>query len=325
MKRMLSVLLAVILLVSMAACGQAPAEQETEEPAAEMEEKSDLPKVAYLWCTMSAPSVQAASVAAHREADAQGVELIELDGEMNAQKQADQIANAITQGCDVIVLNPIDAKSLIPACQKAKEAGVFLIIQGMQLDESAADLVDCFVGCDDLEVGVQCGKMMMDALPDGGKVAIVEGAAGSDPQIKRTQGFEQSTEGSNIEIVDKQTSPWSTEDAMSIAEDFLIKYPDLAGFFVHDDSMAAGVIEAVKAAGKIGDIKIISYNGNKIGCEAVKNGEIAATALQDMDFSGAQPVKVAVDWYQGKEVEKAYYDNIVPITKENVDEFDPQW
>ena len=335
MKKRISILLVAILLISsIAACGgtkteapaEVPAETDAEEPTeVGTETKEDMPKVAFLWCTMAAPAVQAGSVAANKEAEAQSLEIIEMDAENNAQKQADQMANAITQGCDVVVLNPVDAKSLIPACQKVKDAGALLIVIGMALDESADDLVDCFIGGDDLEVGVRCGEMMKTALPNGGKVAIVEGAAGSDPQIKRTKGFEQEVEGSNIEIVDKQNSAWSTEEAMAIAEDFIIKYPDLAGIFVHDDSMAAGVVEAVKAAGKIGEIQIISYNGNKIGCEAVRNGEIAGTAQQDIDFLGSQSVKTAIAWYQGETIEKAYYDAVLPITKDNVDEFDPQW
>lgn len=315
MKKRISVLLVVTMLLSCFTFG-------LQTVGAE---EKDGPKVAYLWCSLAAPAVQAGSVAANKEAEAQGISLIEMDAEMDAQKQSDQIANAITQGCDVIVLNPVDAKSLIPACQKVKDAGILLLVIGMQLDESASDLVDSFIGGDDLEVGVRCGEMMKEALPDGGKVAIVEGAAGTDPQIKRTKGFEEETADTDIEIVDKQNSNWSTEEAMSITEDFLIKYPDLSGIFVHDDSMAAGVVEAVKAANLIGDIQIISYNGNKIGCEAVRNGEIFGTAQQDMDFIGSQSVKAAVDWYSGEEIEKEYLDPVVPITKDNVDDFDPQW
>jgi ribose transport system substrate-binding protein len=283
------------------------------------------PKVAILWCTMQAPAVQAAAKAADAKAAALGVDLIVMDGQMNAQLQSDQISNAITQGCQTIILNPVDAKSIIPACQIAKNSGKTLIVVGMALDASADPLVDSFVGGDDYEVGKSCGKMMLAAMPNGGRVAIVEGAAGSDPQIKRTAGFEEVTAGSNLTIVGKQNSAWSTEEAMSIAEDFLVSYPNLNGIFVHDDSMAAGVVEAVKAAGKIGKIQIISYNGNKIGVAAVKAGEIYGTAQQDVDYLGSQAVQAAFDVSQGKSIQKAYYDTIIPITKENVTQFNPQW
>jgi ribose transport system substrate-binding protein len=283
------------------------------------------PKVAILWCTMQAPAVQAAAKAADAKAAVLGVDLIVMDGQMNAQLQSDQISNAITQGCQTIILNPVDAKSIIPACQIAKNAGKTLIVVGMALDASADPLVDSFVGGDDYEVGKSCGKMMLDAMPGGGQVAIVEGAAGSDPQIKRTGGFEEVVAGSNLTIVGKQNSAWSTEEAMSIAEDFLVSYPNLKGIFVHDDSMAAGVVEAVKAAGKIGQISIVSYNGNKIGVAAVKAGEIYGTAQQDVDYLGSQALQASFDVSQGKSIQKAYYDTIIPITKENVDQFDPQW
>jgi len=339
MKRIVTGLLSLALMVCcLAGCGNAgnnsdaqtlsaaPAEPPTSEaPAATPTETGGMPKVAVLWCTMAAPAVQAGAKAADARAAELGIELVSMDAQNDAQKQSEQIANALTQGCDVIILNPVDAKSPIPACKQIKEAGKGLIVIGMQLDESAADLVDCFVGGDDYAVGVQCGNMMMTALPDGGNVAIVEGSAGSDPQIKRTGGFEEALTGSNLTIVDKQNSPWATDKAMSITEDFLIKYDDLAGIFVHDDSMAAGVIEAVKAAGKIGQIQVVSYNGNKIGVAAVKAGEIYGTALQDIDFLGTKSVETSIELFRGNPVEKAYYDNITPITKDNVDEFDPQW
>jgi ABC-type sugar transport system substrate-binding protein len=283
------------------------------------------PKVAILWCTMQAPAVQAAAKAADAKARELGVDLIVMDGQMNAQLQSDQISNAITQGCQSIILNPVDAKSVIPACQIAKNAGKTLIVVGMALDVSADPLVDSFVGGDDYEVGKSCGRMLMTALPGGGQVAIVEGAAGSDPQIKRTAGFEEVVAGSNIQIAGKQNSTWSTEEAMSIAEDFLVSFPNLKAIFVHDDSMAAGVVEAVKAAGKIGRIQIVSYNGNKIGVAAVKAGEIYGTAQQDVDYLGSQSIQAAFDVSQGKSINKAYYDTIIPITKENAAQFNPQW
>jgi ABC-type sugar transport system substrate-binding protein len=283
------------------------------------------PKVAILWCTMQAPAVQAAAKAADAKAKELGVDLIVMDGQLNAQLQSDQISNAITQGCQTIILNPVDATSVIPACQIAKNAGKTLIVVGMALDVSADPLVDSFVGGDDYEVGKSCGRMLMEAMPSGGQVAIVEGAAGSDPQIKRTAGFEEITAGSNLNIVGKQNSAWSTEEAMSITEDFLVSYPNLKGIFVHDDSMAAGVVEAVKAAGKIGQIQIVSYNGNKIGVAAVKAGEIYGTAQQDVDYLGTQAIQASFDVSQGKSIQKAYYDTIVPITKDNVAQFNPQW
>ena len=89
--------------------------------------------------------------------------------------------------------------------------------------------------------------------------------------------------------------------------------------------MAMGVVEAIKAAGKTAKIKVISYNGNRDGVAAVKNGEIYATAVQPIEWEGQTDIDAAVAAVKGEIVKKWYKDTLELVTKDNVDKFNPQW
>ena len=65
---------------------------------------------------------------------------------------------------------------------------------------------------------------MLETLGDkGGKVAIVEGTAGTSAATLRTEGFEEAVKGSNIEVVTKLSADFDKAKAMSITEDILTK------------------------------------------------------------------------------------------------------
>ena len=97
---------------------------------------------------------------------------------------------------DGIVLNPVDGTSIIPAVKAAKEAGIPVVMGAMDIDESGREYVVSFVGADDKDVGAAAGKKMLETLGDkGGKVAIVEGTAGTSAATLRTEGFEEAVKG----------------------------------------------------------------------------------------------------------------------------------
>lgn len=361
MKKMIAVLVVALMLVAgFAGCGTPAAEtaaeeapaaetQAAEEPAAEepapeeaapseeaaSAEEAAAPadlgvpdgtgkKVGVLYCLLAAPAVKVYAKGIQEMAEQSGAEIIELDGEWDPQKQSDQMSSLISQGVDAIVLNPVDGKSIIPVVKKAYEAGIPVVMGAMDIDESGREYVASFVGPDDLSVGESAGEIMMKALPDGGKVAIVEGTAGTSPQINRTGGFENAVAGSNIEIVAKLPADYDKAKAMAVAEDLLTKYPDLAGIWVHDDPMAVGVVQAMKAQGLTGaDVKVVSYGGSKEGADLVKAGDTVATAVQPLVEEGRKSLAVALMVTNGQEVEAWYKDTIVPLTAENVDGYDP--
>lgn len=295
----------------------------TENTGEEVTQDSAGVKIGVLYCLLSAPAVKVFSKGIEETAAGMGIELVELDGEWDATKQADQMDTLISQGVDAIILNPVDGSALVPACKKAFEAGIPIICGAMNVDESGQDYIIGYVGADDSDIGYQAAKMMAENLPDGGKIAIVEGAAGASASTNRTSGFEKGMEGSALEIVSKMDGNFETAKAMTVTEDILTKNPDIAGIFVHDDTMALGVVQAMKALGYTGeDIKVISYNGSANGAKMIKDGDILASAVQPLYQEGKVSVEVCLKAINGEKTEKWYKDQIDMLTVENVDTYD---
>lgn len=342
-KRLISILLAVVMCITLFGCAAVPPTAPAEEPAkaadtrspeAQPEKAAEAPapvasasrKFGVLYCLLSAPAVKVMAGGVQEAAQRLGVELVELDAGWDAQKQTDQMNSLISQGVDAIILNPVDNKSLIPAAKKAQEAGIPVVTAAMNLDEAGQEYINAFVGADEIDVGRAAGEMMLKALGDaGGKVVIVEGQAGTDPQINRTKGFEEVVaKNANISVVAKLPGDFDKAKAMAVTEDALTKYPDIAGIWVHDDTMCVGVVQAMKAMSFTGEqIKVVSYNGSKAGADMVKSGEIIGTAVQPLAWEGATAVQIALDVLDGKPVDKWYKDVIEPITPENVSSYDP--
>lgn len=319
MKKGIAFVLVVLIVVSgMFASGAG--ESKTSKPAAADGHMT----IGVSYCLLSAPAVKVFAQGIRQKADELGVELLEVDASWDAQKQTDQMNTFIAQQVDAILLNPVDSSSIVPVVKKAFDAGIPVVMGAMNIDASGKDYVVSYIGADEEDVGRAAGELLKSYLGEGSHtVAIVEGVAGSDPQIKRTGGFEQAVQGSGLKIVAKLPGDFDKAKAMTVTEDLLMRFPDLDGIWVHDDTMCVGVVQAMKSMGYSGkDIAVVSYNGSKLGAEMVKAGDIIGTAVQPLVVEGSTSVQVAFDAANGLQVEKWYKDVIVPITRENVDSYD---
>lgn len=274
----------------------------------------------------AAPYFKAMVTAMEEEAAKSNVELKVLDAEWDAQKQASQVESLIASKCDIIELVPCDSQAIIPTMEKVKESGIPLIVLNTQNDPESDDLIVTFVGASMEDEAALAAKSTKDILGDeGGKVVMIEGAAGSFPAIHRSSGYEAAIEGTNIEIIARQNAGWDRQEAMTVMEDFLTRYPEIDVVYAHDDNMAIGAIQAIKAAGRLDQIKVVSISGCTEGYEAVKAGEIYSTVSQPPEWEGMTGVQTAVQVYNGETVEKWIKTPIEEVTIENVDNFHTNW
>jgi len=321
MKRVCVTLLIILLLTStIFASG-------TKEASTSQDASTDgQMTIGVSYCQLSAPAVKVFAQGIREKADELGIDLVEVDASWDAQKQTDQMNTFIAQKVDAIVLNPVDSSSIVPVVKKAYEAGIPVVMGAMNIDESGQDYVVSYVGADEEDVGRAAGLLLKKHFGSGKySVAIVEGVAGSDPQIKRTRGFEDAIKGSGLKVVAKVPGDFDKAKAMTVTEDLLMRFPDLDGIWVHDDTMCVGVVQAMKSMGYTGkDIAVVSYNGSKLGAEMVKSGDIIGTAVQPLVVEGSTSIQVAYDAAKGKQVDKWYKDVIEPITIDNVDSYNPE-
>ncbi len=245
-----------------------------------------------------------------------------LDGKLSADVQAEQLENAIAMNPDIIFYSAADYYACTPIVVQAQEEGIPVItIQAPVYDDNDQPATP-YVDCDMYEVGKMVANYAIEQIPENAELAMLLGPAGNLHSELRQKGWDEVlATRPDIKVVDVQRGDWDTAEAMRITEDWLQHYPNLQAVASMNDSMILGTIEAAKAA----DRKLYTYgvDGMADGCNAVKEGYLSATALQDARELAKGALELAERIEAGEQLtgEDVIHVDAALITPENVDEF----
>lgn len=242
------------------------------------------------------------------EAAKHGYDVIVVDGNRNVQRQANQIDDFLTKGVAAIVLNPCDRISTGAAIKKANDAGIPVFTCDLKCVAEGAEVVS-HVGSDNLQGGKLAGEAMIEALGDeGGKVLVVHFPQANSCQL-RVQGFKevinahnQGKETGKIVVVSELDGGGVRDEGYKVTEDTLQAHPDLAGIFAINDPSALGARAALEKAGKQEQVKIVAFDGQPEGKQAIKEGKIYADPVQFPDKIGVRTVELIMAYFNGEEV-----------------------
>jgi len=272
------------------------------------------------------PSITAVAKGMSDEAANFGAEITFLDPAFDPVKQVAMIEDCISRKANVIVVNAVDPAAVVPAIKKAKEAGIFVIMQNADTTPEGKGFTEAFIGSQSFDQGYAVGEMIVKALNGAGKVAVITGKTGQTDSVNRTAGMEAAFKDANatIELIAVQPADWSKDKAMTVMQDVLTRFPQIDAVFGHDDPMALGALEAIKAQGREAEIKVFGVNGNKEACAAIKSGEMYGTALQLSYLVGVYTVRAAYDLTQGRLISKTILAPTAPVTPETVGQWESQ-
>jgi ribose transport system substrate-binding protein len=261
--------------------------------------------------------------------EAMPINNLHVDGRGDTQTQIAQLEDFITQEVDGIVLVSWDANAVIPQVEAAAEAGIPLLtcfndLGGEPVENYPGSI--SLIGVDEVEVGVLIAQEVLALLPDGGQVAIIEGAAGFQASIDRSAGFiETLAANEDIEIVATQPGDWSRDTALAVAENLLLANPDLDVIYTHDDSMALGAIDALKNAGTLEDVAVFGIGGSAPGIEAIRAGEMYGTVFYSPVSAGYLCTKALIAHLEGEIIPEYILMPTPLVTADNVDQFEGEW
>ena len=271
------------------------------------------------------PSITAIVDGMQDEAQAYGIELTFYDPAFDPQKQLDMIEDCIALGVDVIAVNAVDPTAVIAGLQKANEAGIPVVMHNADTTEEGKQYSETYVGAPAIAQGRAVGRAMVETLPDGAKGVVIIGKPGQTDVVLRTQGVKEAIAeaGKDIQFLDEQPADWLPDKALTVMQDFLTRYPsgEIDFLLALDDPMALGAMEAIKAANRLEEIKVYGFNGNKEACEAIKNGEMGATALSLSYLTGVYTVRAAYDVMQGRLLPATIDSPTTAVTSENIDQW----
>src|SRR5437667_3328440 len=115
----------------------------------------------------------------------------------------------------------------------------------------------CYIGTDNTAAGVEAGKLIKEALPDGGKIMVFVGTLDAANAQERFAGIKQELAGSKVEIIDVRTDETDRARAQKNVEDTLVKYPGVACLVGLWSYNGPAILNAAKNGGKAGQVKII--------------------------------------------------------------------
>lgn len=306
MKKIASLLLALLMIAGLCAC--APSEPEGEGYVFGF---SSMDNSNPFFITIR--DTMEAEIAAH------GDHMLVVDAAQDQQKQNNGIESLISQGIDGIFVAPFEAAGIEPALDALNAAGIPII--NFDTAVSAPDKVLTFVGSDNTNAGRVCGEDLVKRLPDGGKILIVNFTT-ADSCVRRRAGFLEAIDGHGFEIVGESDAHGDQAAAMAAATDLLQAHPDAVAIFAANDPMAKGCMAAAESAG-LTDILIYGVDGSPdYKAELVKeNTLMAGTGAQSPVTIAEKAVELMYAYLDGETPEKEYPVDTFLINAENVEQY----
>ncbi|SUB58609.1 D-allose-binding periplasmic protein precursor [Phocoenobacter uteri] len=224
---------------------------------------------------------------ADKNKDVFEMEAIGLKDESDVDTQINTLESFITKQKDIIAVAPSNSVALIPSIKRALDAGIIVVNFDVRLDKKASQQMGLpddflFVGPNNEQGAYEVGDFLAKSLPKNAKVFIIEGNPGAENAIERKRGFMKVVEENQLNLLASRTAHWETEEANTVMTNLLTKYPDVQGVMCANDSMVLGVVKAIEAAGKSGQIKVVGFDNIAPVQDLMKKGKVLASE----DFFG---------------------------------------
>src|SRR5215475_4149518 len=244
-----------------------------------------------------------------------------INSELTAAGQQRIVDDLLAKGVDGIAISPVDPKNQTQLINRAASQALVITQDSDAPNSNRA----CYIGTDNVAAGVQAGRLVREALPQGGRIMVFVGTMDAQNAQERHRGLKQALEGTKVEIIDIRTDEGDTVRAKMNAADSLVKYPDIAGMVGLWAYNGPAILGAVKEAGKIGKVKIVAFDEYDATLNGIKEGAIYGTIVQQpFEFGYQSMIKIAKAFggdRSGIPTSKLDIVQTLAIKKDGVDDF----
>ena len=322
MKRKLSLFLAMVLCMSLTACGGK--DSGGGNTGADAASGKKTVTFALLPKTLSNPYFVAMQEFAEKTAESLSNDEYKVEIVASAPPSEDGVNEQITMfesylenGVDGVMIVPCGTAEVVDTIKKANEKNVPVICLDTNADEGAD--VTAFIGTNNYDGGKLAGEWTVSNI--NGQVAMITGTLGNQCHTDRTNGYLDGIKGaSNIELVgDVQPCNGDQGTAMGIAENLLTAYPQLQCIYVTSDVGAMGAATAVKASGR--DVKVIGFDGSPNGAQSILDGGMTATVAQTPGVMAEEGVKALFNLVVNGTPAEDMYTPCTMVTADNANDY----
>lgn len=263
-------------------------------------------------------TVHAGAVAAGQELNVE----IRWNGpasEIDFTRQINIVDDFINQRVDGIALAPSHGESLVPIVERAAQERIPVTIfdSGIQTEKYLS-----YVSTDNYKGGVLAGMRMGEILPGGGKIAMIGTIPGSVSTTERENGFRETVqrEFPALTLGPFQYGMSDRAKGLAVAEDILTAHPDLVGIFCSNESGTLGAVQAAKAKGVAGKVKIVGFDTSPTLIEDMEAGNIDSLVVQNPFRMGYLAVRTLVDHLREGRPERRIDTGATVVTASNLRE-----
>jgi D-xylose transport system substrate-binding protein len=241
--------------------------------------------------------------------------IIYSNADQDASKQQQQAEAALTQGADVLVLDPVDGKAAASIVNSAKGSNIPVVAY----DRAIAG-ANYYVSFDNETVGKLQATTLVDLIKKGpkstGSIVMINGAPTDPNAAQFKKGAHSVLDSSGFKVVSEFDTPdWSPDKAQGFMEGQLSAIKSgLVGVYAANDGTAGGAIAALKGGGVKPLPPVTGQDAELAGIQRVVSGDQGMTVYKPVKPQAEDAAKAAVALANGKKPASKTVVNGVPST-----------
>ncbi|MBR1453672.1 MAG: sugar ABC transporter substrate-binding protein [Lachnospiraceae bacterium] len=339
MKKLLSIVLAGVMVLSLVACAKPAATQTASSDAAT---NAAAKKQVCFVARASADTFAAWLTSEMKKNAAKYSDVFDLtcvSGEADDNKENSLLEDCITKKYDLVIVQSNNNSAQAPYVQKLLDAGIPVITTNPTTHENDAhgngdNSVMKGTGTVDADPVAQAAvgaKRAVSEIPQNANVVVLKGPSGNFHADKRREGWDTYffSQRPDVTILGEDFANWNSDEALTLMEAWTQKGTHIDAIISMNDNMAAGAIEAIRNNPEYvkedGTTTFLAYgvDGTAQGCLLIREGLLTATALQSAADLAAKNMEYAAKVCKGEMnvTEVNDYVDAPEINKDNVDKY----
>lgn len=225
----------------------------------------------------------------------------------DAAKQQSQAEAALTQGAEVLVLDPMDSKSAAAIAEKAKAQNVPVVSYDRLIENGE---IDAYVSFDNEKVGELQAETLAKKLKEdgaaGGPIIMINGDPADPNAALFKKGAQNGLEAAGVQVAKEYDTPgWSAENAQREAQQAITALGSngFAGIYAANDDTGGGAIAAMQGAGiNPAERPVTGQDATVAGLQRILAGQQYMTVYKEIQPEAQISAEIAIALAEGEEV-----------------------
>jgi D-xylose transport system substrate-binding protein len=241
-----------------------------------------------------------------------GGQFIDADANLDNQRQLSDVDSLIQRGAKVLVLLAQDNKAILPALQKAKDAGIPVIAYDRLIEDPSGSVL--YITFDNVGVGKAEAEAILSKVPKGNYVLIKGDPGDANASTFLPSGWDQAglkdkIASGDIKIIGPKegtfTPAWDTKKAQDNMESIIDQANDsnqkIEAILAENDSTALGVAAALQSK-NYGFPPLSGQDGDPANLNNLALGKQYVDVWKNSNQLGIAAGQAALQLCQGKKI-----------------------